>query len=189
VGHDWGGAVAWSFAFAKPEMVENLIVLNLPHPKGMANALAASATARANTGYAQKFRTGSPDDPDIMFGGPMNPDTLSGWVTDKAARAHYRNAFKRSSYNAMLAYYKQNYPPPSNPGSAPPATPQLTMPTLVFHGLDDTALPSAGLNNTWDWIDADLTLVTAPGAGHFVQQDAADLVSTTMLWWLRAHAR
>jgi len=201
VGHDWGGAVAWNFAFAKPEMVENLIVLNLPHPKGMATALANSATARANTSYAQKFRSGSPSDPDIMFGGPMTPETLSGWVTDQAARAHYKNAFKRSSYDAMLAYYKQNYPPAArSDGSSDsssdedsertlPQTPQLAMPTLVFHGLEDTALPSAGLNNTWDWIDADLTIVTAPGAGHFVQQDAAPLVSTTMLWWLRAHAR
>jgi len=189
VGHDWGGAVAWSFAFAKPEMVENLIVLNLPHPKGMAIALANNATARANTGYAQKFRTGSPKDPDIMFGGPMNSATLSGWVTDKSARPRYKNAFERSNYDAMLAYYKQNYPAPPTSDSAPPQTPQLAMPTLVFHGLDDTALPSDGLNNTWDWIDADLTIVTAPGAGHFVQQDAAELVSTTMLWWLQAHAR
>jgi epoxide hydrolase 4 len=26
--------------------------------------------------------------------------------------------------------------------------------------------------------------VTVPGAGHFVQQDAADLVTSTMKWWL-----
>jgi epoxide hydrolase 4 len=26
--------------------------------------------------------------------------------------------------------------------------------------------------------------VTVPGAGHFVQQDAADLVTNTMRWWL-----
>lgn len=59
------------------------------------------------------------------------------------------------------------------------------MPVLVFHGLQDTALHSDGLNNTWDWIDADLTLVTAPQASHFVQQDAAELVTNTMHWWLK----
>lgn len=189
VGHDWGGAVAWSFAFANPEMVENLIVLNLPHPKGMAAALANNPQARENTGYAQKFRSGSPNDPDIMFGGPMNVTTLSGWVTDRSARKRYRRAFKRSDFDAMLAYYKQNYPAPRGADAPPPQTPQLRMPTLIFHGLKDVALPSDGLNNTWDWIDADLTLVTAPNAGHFVQQDAAHQVSTTMLWWLKAHAR
>ena len=32
VAHDWGGAIAWNFAYAYPEMVEKLIVLNIPHP-------------------------------------------------------------------------------------------------------------------------------------------------------------
>ena len=189
VGHDWGGAVAWNVAFALPNMVERLIVLNLPHPKGLANALANNPEARANTGYAQKFRNGKPSDPDIMFGGPMNTATLSGWVTDKEARKHYQQAFERSNFDAMLAYYKRNYPAPAKPDAPPPQTPQLGMPTLMFHGLEDTALPSDGLNNTWDWIDADLTIVSAPGAGHFVQQDAAELVSSTMLWWLRAREK
>ena len=36
VGHDWGGIVSWQFAFALPERVENLVILNLPHPTGLA---------------------------------------------------------------------------------------------------------------------------------------------------------
>ena len=39
VGHDWGGAIAWSFAYAHPEMVERLIVLNIPHPAKFAEGL------------------------------------------------------------------------------------------------------------------------------------------------------
>ncbi len=42
----------------------------------------------------------------------------------------------------------------------------------------------AALNDTWEWIERDLTLVTVPGAGHFVQQDAADFVTRTMKSWL-----
>jgi pimeloyl-ACP methyl ester carboxylesterase len=43
-----------------------------------------------------------------------------------------------------------------------------------------------GLKNTWNWISEDYTLVTVPSAGHFVQWDAAELVSSTMKWWLLA---
>jgi pimeloyl-ACP methyl ester carboxylesterase len=57
----------------------------------------------------------------------------------------------------------------------------------MFHGLKDTALLSSGLNNTWDWLDKDLTLVTVPNAGHWVQQDASELVSRTMKSWLSIH--
>jgi pimeloyl-ACP methyl ester carboxylesterase len=36
VGHDWGGVVAWTFAFTHPQAVRNLVILNLPHPNGLA---------------------------------------------------------------------------------------------------------------------------------------------------------
>ena len=33
----------------------------------------------------------------------------------------------------------------------------------MFHGLEDTALHSNGLNNTWDWAKKDVTIVTVRG--------------------------
>ena len=190
VGHDWGGVVAWNVAFTRPEIVERLIILDLPHPTGMARAWANNPEAFAATAYARTFREGSPEDPDIFFGNPMTPQTLSGWVRDPEARARYVEAFERSDFDGMLAYYKRNYPDlwsesAAGAGFAAPEPPRIEVPTLIFHGLQDQALHSDGLNNTWDWIDADLTLVTVPDAGHFVQQDAAELVTDTMLWWLR----
>ena len=83
----------------------------------------------------------------------------------------------------MLHYYKQNYPrPPYAEGD--PQTARVQAPTLLIHGLRDEFLLAAGLNNTWEWIDSDLTLVTIPGAGHFVQHDAADLVTRSISSWL-----
>jgi pimeloyl-ACP methyl ester carboxylesterase len=115
----------------------------------------------------------------------MTPETLSGWVTDEAAREHYRAAFKRSDFDAMLAYYKRNYPDVSEVGSNGWGdAPNIAISTLVVHGLEDTALHSDGLNNTWDWIDSDLTILTVRGAGHFVQQDASGLVSAHLRAWL-----
>ncbi len=190
VGHDWGGMVAWNFAFSYPQMVDQLVVMNLPHPNGMLRELTINEQQRANSGYAQRFQEGSPSDPDIFFGGPMMPQTLAGWVQDPAARQRYVEAFAQSDFDAMLAYYKRNYPPLPEYSETPPpvssAVPQLNVPLLVLHGLEDTALHSDGLNNTWDWNDASTTIVAVPGAGHFVQQDAADQVTETLRWWLGA---
>ena len=92
-------------------------------------------------------------------------------------------AFRRSNLKAMLNYYKRNYPrQPYQEDTSPVVKTQ--MPVLMFHGLKDTALLSDALNNTWDWMGKDLTLVTIPDAGHFVQQDAADMVTRTMRAWL-----
>ena len=105
-------------------------------------------------------------------------------MKDAEARKKYVEAFGRSDFEAMLNYYKRNYPrePYTQEG---PELPKAKMPILMFHGLADTALLASALNGTWDWVEKDLTLVTIPGASHFVQQDAADLVSRSMKAWLK----
>jgi pimeloyl-ACP methyl ester carboxylesterase len=54
----------------------------------------------------------------------------------------------------------------------------------MFHGLKDWALLPGALNDTWLWIDNNLTLVTVPNASHWVHWDAADLVTKNMVRWL-----
>jgi pimeloyl-ACP methyl ester carboxylesterase len=190
VGHDWGGFVAWQFAMNLPQMTENLVILNLPHPAGLLRELASNPEQIANSEYARNFQKMTPADPTVFFGRPMTPETISAWVRDPAARKRYVEAFARSDFEAMLNYYKRNYPRGSGADAPPiPVMPKITVPVLMFHGLADGALNSAGLSGTWNWVDKDLTIVTIPGAGHFVQQDAADLVSSTMSAWLTARTR
>src|SRR5688500_2925753 len=190
VGHDWGGMVAWQFAMNLPQMTENLVILNLPHPTGLLRELKSNPEQIKNSEYARNFQRLSPKDPKVFFGNPMTPQTLSGWVRDPAARKRYIEAFERSDFDAMLNYYKANYPKTSGADApAPPVLPKVSVPVLMFHGLDDRALHKNALAGTWDWLEKDLTLVTIPGAGHFVQQDAAELVTSTMKWWLTMRTR
>ena len=190
VGHDWGGVVAWQTAMRFPQMVERLVILNLPHPNGLLRELRSNPAQIKNSEYARHFQQKPPTDPTVFFGMPMTPQTLSGWVTDQAARARYVEAFKQSDFEAMLNFYKRNYPSVSGPDLPPaPEMPKIAMPVLMFHGLNDQALHSDGLSGTWNWLEKDLTLVTVPGAGHFVQQDAAELVTSTMQWWLSMRAK
>jgi pimeloyl-ACP methyl ester carboxylesterase len=185
VGHDWGGVVAWQVAMHLPQMVDNLVILNLPHPNGLARELRNNPEQIKNSEYARNFQLKDPSDPTVFFGRPMTAETMAGWVRDPAARKRYVEAFTQSDFDAMLNYYKRNYPRESGPAAAPPPElPKVTMPVLMFHGLNDQALHADGLSGTWNWVDKDLTLVTIPGASHFVQQDAADLVTKTMQWWL-----
>jgi pimeloyl-ACP methyl ester carboxylesterase len=85
--------------------------------------------------------------------------------------------------DAMLNYYKANYPREPYAESKR-EFPKVKCPVLMFHGLKDRYLLSGALNGTWDWVERDLTLVTIPSSGHFVQQDAAELVTKRMVKWL-----
>jgi pimeloyl-ACP methyl ester carboxylesterase len=181
VGHDWGGLVAWQFALNLPQMTDKLIILNLPHPKGLNRELAHNPAQQKNSQYARNFQK-----PEAAS--QITPEILAGIVASKdpEARAKYLEAFKRSDIEGMLNYYKRNYPREPYTEDTSPVRP-TEMSVLMFHGLADTALLSGALNNTWDWMGKDLTLVTVPGAGHWVQHDAADLVSKNMRAWLSIH--
>ena len=176
VGHDWGGMVAWSFAMQHPEMTSKLIALNLPHPWGLRRELATNEQQAKNSQYARNFQLPGAH----RF---LTATALADWVKDEEAKPKYVEAFGRSSFEAMLNYYKANYPkPPYTAPDAPP--PPVKCPTLVIHGLEDQYLLASGLNETWRWVENELTIVTVPGADHFVQHDKPKQVTATMLNWL-----
>jgi pimeloyl-ACP methyl ester carboxylesterase len=176
VGHDWGGAISWQVAMHLPALTERLIILNLPHPRGLARELAHNLQQQQNSEYARNFQQEGAHE-------HLTPETLSDWVKDPIARKHYLEAFRRSDIEAMLNYYKQNYPyPPYQELSSPVI--RVHAPVLQIHGLKDSFLLASGLNNTWEWIENDWMLLTIPNAEHFVQHDAADLVTQTILSWL-----
>jgi pimeloyl-ACP methyl ester carboxylesterase len=176
LGHDWGGMVAWAFAMSQPKLLDRLIILNLPHPRGISRELANNPEQQKNSQYARNFQK---EGAHLQ----LKAETLVFWVKDPKVREKYVEAFKKSDIEAMLNYYKRNYPKEPYAEDQSPVV-KVKSPVLMIHGLNDTALNAAGLNGTWDWVEKDLTIVTVPGAGHFVQQDASELVSRTIRMWL-----
>ncbi|MDQ3009867.1 MAG: alpha/beta hydrolase [Acidobacteriota bacterium] len=177
VGHDWGGIVSWTTAMFLPQMVEKLIILNLPHPRGLNRELVNNPAQQKNSQYARNFQL-----PDSHT--KLTAETLAAWVKDPEAKKKYVEAFKRSDFEAMMNYYKRNYPKEPYTEDKSPVV-KIKMPVLMIHGLKDWALLPGALNNTWDWLEQDLTLVTIPNSEHFVQQDASDLVTRSIKMWLK----
>lgn len=174
VGHDWGGAVAWAFAMTRPEMTTRLVILNSPHPRGLLRELRENPRQQANSAYARFLQQ---EGSHLV----LSPEGLSSGYTDPVVRAHYLEAFQRSSLAGMVAYYQANYP--RAPYDDLPL-PLGQAPTLVIHGLRDGFLLADCLDGTWNWIAGGLTLVTIPEADHFVQNDAPALVTKTIKNWL-----
>ena len=181
IGHDWGGAIAWNIAMTAPDFVDLLVILNLPHPSGLAREIINNPQQRENSTYAFNFQQ-----PDAHL--QLTSQAIAGWVRDESIRAKYIEAFDQSNFESMLNYYKANYPSREDSNQqnlVPPEPPKVKVPVLMFHGLDDQALLPGALSGTWEWVEKDLTMVTIPGAGHFVQQDRPEFINGVLRDWLK----
>jgi pimeloyl-ACP methyl ester carboxylesterase len=185
IGHDWGAAIAWQTAFNRPDLVNKLVIMSVPHPAGLARELATNKAQQEGSNYARNFQKEGSEK-------LLSAEGLAGfhsWIKDPAEKAAYVAAFKQSSFAAMMNYYRANYPRGTGADTQAPvamAAPsqRVKVPTLVIHGMKDTALNAAGHSGTWNYVDADTTLVMVPTAGHWVQHDATDLVDRTVRDWL-----
>lgn len=178
IGHDWGGALTWQMGIWYPHLVEKLIVLSTPHPNGLTRELRNNTAQAKNSDYARKFQ----EEKDFS---KYTPEYLASWVKDDEAKPYYIEAFKRSSVEGMLNYYKANFPSAGTKSSnSTIQTKRIQAPVLGIFGMEDKALLPAGWNATWDWIDNSFELKSIPNAAHFVHHDNAEQVNKVILSFL-----
>lgn len=181
LGHDWGASIAWRFAAFHPDKTERLIILSVPHPD-----------------CSKEVRLKAGEDP-TSFGNVLaspgfekrvSMEMLTGWIKDKELVPLYEEAFNRSDIDAMLNYYRANYPTKQNIANSEfreqfsEAIPIIKAPVLVIHGLSDKYASSSLFNNTWNYIDETITMVFIKDAGHFVHHDAAIQVTKIIMNWV-----
>jgi pimeloyl-ACP methyl ester carboxylesterase len=178
VGHDWGGAIAWNFAYAYPQMLEKLIILNLPHPAKFAEGL-RSPQQLLRSSYIFFFQI--PFLPELLLQAndysPLEA-AFKGMAVDKTTfspadlDAYKAAAAKPGALTAMLNYYRNIFAQ----GMTSPDWSVLTVPTLLIWGEDDTALGKELTYGTEAYV-RDFRIRYIPHCSHWVQQEQPQLVN------------
>jgi len=179
VGHDWGGWLAWQVAITRPELVDGLVIVGMPHPWAIARELAINPKQEAASAYVRAFQQPGAEMAVLL-------ERLGQWISDPAYRERHDQAYARTRLAAPLNYYRVHFPaPPYRVLDTPP--PPVKAPTLIIHGMSDAYALPAGLNGVWDWIEAPATLHAWPGVGHFVQQEQPGRLVSALSDFFSAH--
>ena len=181
VGHDWGGAIAWNFAYDHPEMVEKLIVLNIPHPAKFAEGL-RTPQQLLRSSYMFLFQL--PWVPELLIQTAdyqALENAFKGMAVNKSAFtnediAAYKNAAaKRGALTAMLNYYRNIFQQRMFKSDWR----VLEVPTLMIWGEKDTALGTELTYGTASYV-SNLQIKYIPECSHWVQQEQPQLVNQYM---------
>jgi haloacetate dehalogenase len=183
VGHDWGGIIALALAGLRPDLVRRLVVVNAPYKKG-ADLLRSAYVALFALPFAADgaFRVAGRRIVRTMLALGWGP----GPALDAERRTEYEAAYSRpASARAMLGYYRAVARP--RRGALKPGTglaavmPEVKVPgVVVLWGALDPALPISVGEAAVKALGADTRMVTVPGAGHFVVEEAPEVVAEVL---------
>jgi pimeloyl-ACP methyl ester carboxylesterase len=192
VGHDWGGVLAWSTATLHPRTVNRLAVLGSPHPLRLGQALRTDRAQQRLSSYMAFFQT--PKVPErrlqqgelvaellARWGGPGFPDAETESRCREAmaipAVAHCALEYYRWSLRSRLRPSGQRWTRLLEDG--------VQVPVLQLHGATDGCVRPEAVHGSGAWARGGYELQVLDGVGHFLHQEAPDLVSTLLL----EHAR
>ena len=184
VAHDWGGAVAWTLAALKPELMKRLVIINSPHPATFLRELKSNPTQQAASAYMNFLCR--PDAEQLlaendyarmwsMFENMGAADAKregGGWLTEPV-RDQYRAIWDAGLTGGCNYYRASPLRPPTAADSSvmtiefAPEFVTVKRPTLVIWAEDDIALPIGLIDGLGAFIP-DMRLVRVPGATHWI---------------------
>jgi pimeloyl-ACP methyl ester carboxylesterase len=183
VGHDWGGQVAWVVADRHPERVASLTVLSRPHPAAFRRAFRDDAdNQRHRSRHHKSFHDPATATLLLENGARRLRGSLAdGGVPQPAIDAYLSVLGDPAALESALAWYRAAGALTNVEVGA------VSVPTLYIWGDADATVGRAAAEWTREFATGPFRFEALPGIGHFVTDEAPDVVTRLLLDHL-AHA-
>ena len=176
VGHDWGGAVAWSVAAAYPKRLKSLSVLSTPHLDAFAAALRTDPKQQQLSAYFQLFQAPDhaaetallADDSKLLRG------AYAGKVPADEIEANVRRFREDGTLTGGLNWYRAMNFSKSEIGP-------ITLPTLYIWGDRDQALGEVAALATAKYVTGSYRFERLSSKSHWLLEECPDEVSKLVL--------
>lgn len=195
LGHDWGAAVAYGLAMFKPELVQQLIIMNGVHPVPFQRAMAAGGAQTEASQYIRYLRAeGSEDrlaaDNFARLLALFSANMDLGWLSEDRLNAYRREWARAGRLRGMINWYRASPLRVADVGvpivdlpEFPVDRLQVRCPHLLIWGTDDTALLPIATQGL-EAFAPDLTRVAIGGADHWLHHQQPAAVAQAILEWL-----
>ncbi len=192
VGHDWGGAIAWSAALRGDPRLERLAIVNAPHPVVFQKSVIEDEDQRAASQYINAFRLPGFEKAieamgyETFFEKTFRDHVDLALISGEERKQYLTEWAQPGAMAAMLNWYRASrlvVPPPGLTVPLPDwllkAFPKVEIPTLVIWGMRDPALLPLQLDGL-DLLVSDLAIERIADAGHFAPWEAPRAVAAAL---------
>jgi pimeloyl-ACP methyl ester carboxylesterase len=176
IGHDWGASAAYGAAALGPDRVQKLIAIGIPHPAALKPSLKKIWGVRHFAAYKLPGAPNRFARNDFAALPAIYRRWSPTWNPDPSEFDEVRASFSNpASLNAAFGYYRKLSPVPSASLKA-----HITVPTVVFAGLDDPIVAPPDYRFAARMFDSQYTVEEVPG-GHFMHREHPDVFAERLL--------
>jgi pimeloyl-ACP methyl ester carboxylesterase len=194
VGHGWGGWIAWSMPTLQPTVTRAIASLSMPHPLVFRKASFANPRQlKANAYLGGLQRPFVPERQMTVHGGYVqrllrewaSPQGI--WPSPEEARIYSDAMALPFVAHSAAEYYRwvvrSQVRPDGWKFAARMRTP-ISLPVLQLHGEHDGAVLADTVAGSAAYVTGPYERHLVPGAGHFLPEEAPDVVNQHLLSWL-----
>jgi pimeloyl-ACP methyl ester carboxylesterase len=187
VGHDWGGAVAWALAIKHPELLKQLVILNMPHLAVMKKHLRSNYKQMLKSWYAMFFQL--PFLPEFFCSVANNKflvrsliKTSNKGTFSKQDFTGYQQAWQQpNALTSMINWYR------ASKYNVFKANDKVTVPTLIVWGKNDTFLNAQMAHDSLAMC-TNGKLLMIDNATHWLHHEKPDEINSLILNFINSNS-